>query len=107
MTTKGQMNPTSRERITASQAGQNSQTNGPEHNIVSSSLTDLIFKRSKGRRAVSSDPPLNQRNSRLFNKDFDQQIQWIRDILFIFNVQESNIRIYIGVDGDICVNLEL
>ncbi len=41
----------------------------------------------------------------LFNKDFDQQIQWIRDILFVFNLQESKIKIYVGVDVDICVNL--
>ncbi len=42
MTTKGQMNPTSRVRIMASQAGentQNSQTNGSEHTIVSGILT--------------------------------------------------------------------
>jgi hypothetical protein len=54
MTTKGQMNPTSRMRITTSQAGENSQTNGSEHYdmIVSSILTDLIFKKRKGRTAV-------------------------------------------------------
>jgi hypothetical protein len=44
MTTKGQMNPTSRVSVTASQAGENSQTNGSEHTIVSIILTDLIFK---------------------------------------------------------------
>jgi hypothetical protein len=44
MTTKGQMNPTSRVSVTASQAGENSQTNGREHKIVSIILTDLIFK---------------------------------------------------------------
>jgi hypothetical protein len=65
MTTKGQINPTSRVSITACQAGENSQTNGLEHTIVSSILTDLVFKRSNGRRAVSSDPPLNQRSSRV------------------------------------------
>jgi hypothetical protein len=37
------------------------------------------------------------------NKDFDQQIQWIRDIPFVFNLWESKIKIYAGVDGDICV----
>jgi hypothetical protein len=51
--------------LTASQAGENSQTHGPEHTIVSSILTDLIFKRSQGRRVVSSDPPLNQRSCRV------------------------------------------
>ena len=43
MTTKGQMKPTSWQgEFTASQAGENSQTNDPEHTIVSSILTDLI-----------------------------------------------------------------
>ena len=46
MTTKGRMNPTSGVSVTASQAGENSQTNGLEHTIVSIILTDLIFKRS-------------------------------------------------------------
>jgi hypothetical protein len=56
-------------RTTTSQAGENSQTNGSKHTIVSSILTGLIFKlrleRSNERRAVSSDPPLNQRSSRV------------------------------------------
>jgi hypothetical protein len=43
---------------------------------------------------------------RLFNKDFDQLIRWIRDILFVFNLEVSKIRIYVGVDGDICVDSE-
>ena len=34
----------------ASQAGENSQTNDPEHTIVSSILTDLIFRRNRGSR---------------------------------------------------------
>ncbi len=41
-----------------------------------------------------------------FKKDFDQKIQWIRDIFWVFNLWESKIKIYVGVDGDICVNLE-
>ncbi len=65
MNTKGQMNPTSRVSITASQAGENSQTNGSVHTIISSILTDPIFKRSNWRRAESSNPPLNQRSSRV------------------------------------------
>jgi hypothetical protein len=44
MTTKGQMNPTFRVSVTSSQAGENSQTNGSDHTIVSIILTDLIFK---------------------------------------------------------------
>jgi hypothetical protein len=51
------MNPTSRVGIVVFQAGENRQTNGSEHMIVFSILTDLIFKRSNGRRAVSPDPP--------------------------------------------------
>jgi hypothetical protein len=51
------MNPTSRVIITASQAGENSQTYGPKHTSVSYILTDLmmvlISKRSNGIRAVS------------------------------------------------------
>ncbi len=46
MATKWQMNPTSRVSLTAAQAGEKSQSNGPEDTIVSSILTDLIFKRS-------------------------------------------------------------
>jgi hypothetical protein len=42
-----------------------SQTNGSEHTIASSILTDLIFKRSNGRKAVSSNSPVNQRSSRV------------------------------------------
>ncbi len=38
--------------VPASQAGENSETNGSEHAIVSSMLTDLIVKRSSGRRAA-------------------------------------------------------
>jgi hypothetical protein len=64
MTTKGQMNPMSKVLLTAPQAGENTQSNGPKHAIVSSIRTDLIFNRSNGRRAVSSDPPLNKLSSR-------------------------------------------
>ncbi len=71
MTKKGQMNPTSRVSVTASQARENSQTNVSEHTIVSSILTDLIFKRSNGRRAVSSEPQLNQRSSRVRATSFE------------------------------------
>ncbi len=49
MTTKGQMSPTSRVSVTASQAEENSQTNGLEHTIVFIILTDLIFKRTISR----------------------------------------------------------
>ena len=42
-TTKGQMKPTFRGSLTASQAGENSQINAPEHTNVSSILTDLTL----------------------------------------------------------------
>ncbi len=38
-----------------------------------------------------------QIDSLTFQQGFDQQIQWIRDIYFVFNLQESNIKIYVGV----------
>jgi hypothetical protein len=63
MATKGQMNPMSMVSITVSQAGENSQTNGPEHTIISSILIDLIFKTSNGRRAVSTIEPAKQPSS--------------------------------------------
>ena len=47
MTTKGQMKPTCRVSLTASQAAENSQSNVPEYTIVSSILTDLIFRVQK------------------------------------------------------------
>jgi hypothetical protein len=73
MTTKGQMNPTSRVSKTASKTGEISQTNGSKHTgtIVPSILTDLIFKRSNGRRAVSSEPPLSQRIRRVRATSFE------------------------------------
>jgi hypothetical protein len=40
----------------------------------------------------------------LFKQDFDQKIPWIRNILFVFNFEESKIKIYVGVAGVICVN---
>ncbi len=43
---------------------------------------------------------------RLFIKEFDQQTPKMKDIRCVFNLQESKIMIYVGVDGDICVNLE-
>ncbi len=39
--------------VPASQAGEKSQTNGSEHTIESRIQTDLIIKRSNGRRAVT------------------------------------------------------
>jgi hypothetical protein len=41
------MNLTSRMSLTASQAGENSHTNDPEHTIVSRILTDLKIKRKQ------------------------------------------------------------
>ena len=58
MTTKGQMKPTFRVSSKASpgQSGENSQSNDPEHTIVSSILTGLIFRRNGGRRAACLNP---------------------------------------------------
>ena len=47
-----------------SDGGENSQSNVPEHTIISSILTDLIFKRNLRRRTALSRPPLNLRSSR-------------------------------------------
>ena len=58
MTTKGQMKPTCRVSLLASQAGENSQSNVPEHTIVSSILTDLIFRRNLRRRTALSGPTI-------------------------------------------------
>ena len=44
----------------ASQTGEISQTNVPEHTIVSSILTDLILRRNHERRAILSEPSLNR-----------------------------------------------
>ncbi len=41
-----------------------------------------------------------------FNKEFDQQIVYLRATLVLLNLSESKIKIYVGVDGDICVNLK-
>jgi hypothetical protein len=61
------MKPNSKVNLTASLAGENSQTKGTELTIVSSILTDLrlIFKRNNGRKAASSDRPMNQQKSRV------------------------------------------
>ena len=49
--------------LTAPQAGETSQTNDREHTIVSSILTDPIFRRNHERRAVLSEPSLERRRS--------------------------------------------
>ena len=59
MTTKGQMEPTLRVSLTASQVGENSQRNVPQLTIVSSILTGLIFRRNLRRRTALSGPSLN------------------------------------------------
>ena len=57
-TTKGQMKPTFRVSLTASQAGENSQINAPEHTNVSSILAYLTFRRNQGRRTAQSRPTI-------------------------------------------------
>jgi hypothetical protein len=54
MTTKGQMNPTSRVSVTASQAGENSQSNGREHTIVSIILSDRDLISAAPEAAIGS-----------------------------------------------------
>jgi hypothetical protein len=55
MITKGQINPTSRASITASQAGENSQTNGSEHKIVYSILTESIKQTWSSKEATEEE----------------------------------------------------
>ena len=58
MTMKGQMKPTFRVSLTESQVGEKSQRNASEHIIVSSILTDLIFRRNLRRRTALSGPTI-------------------------------------------------
>ena len=95
MTTKGQMKPTCRVSLTASQAGENSQSNVPEHTIVSSILTDLIFRRNHRRRTALSGPPLNLRSSRTRAMRFKIQNRHNTIINFNINFQSWILRITI------------
>ena len=74
-TTKGQMKPTFRVSLTASQAGENSQINAPKHTNESSILAYLTFRRIKEEEQHRLDPPLNQLSSRLRATSFKIQIQ--------------------------------
>ena len=58
MTTKGQMKPTCRVSLTASQAGEKSKSNVPEHTIVSSIIMNLIFSRDLRRRTAQLGPTI-------------------------------------------------
>ncbi len=58
MTTNGQMNQTSRVSIAASKTGENSQTNGPEHTIVSS-----ILKKKQRKKSIPTIEPAKQPSS--------------------------------------------
>lgn len=84
MTTKGQMKPTCRVSLTASQVGENSQSNVPKHTILSSILTDLIFRRNLRRRTAPSGPTLNLRGSRTRATRF--QIQNRHNTIINFNI---------------------
>jgi hypothetical protein len=53
MPTKEQMKQNSRVILRASQTGEKRQTDGPEHTIVSSILTDLIFKRTWKKSSIA------------------------------------------------------
>ena len=65
MTAKSQMKPSFRVRLTASQDGENSQSNFPEHTSVSSILTDLIFRRNRGIISAFLTLSLNRRGGRI------------------------------------------
>ena len=54
------------------QAGENSQNNVPERTIVSSILTDLIFRRKSGIRAACLNTSLNQWLP--WNAEFKQRV---------------------------------
>ena len=69
-TTKGQMNPTFRASLTASQAGENSQINAPEHTNVSSILTFLTFRRNQGRRTAPSGPTIESAKQPTSSNEF-------------------------------------
>jgi hypothetical protein len=70
---KGQMNPTSRVVVTASQAGENSQNNALEQTIVFSIRTDLISKETTEEVQYCRNPPLNNRSSRVRETRFKAQ----------------------------------
>ena len=93
MTTKGQMKPTCRVSLSVSQAGENSQSNVPEHTIVSSILTDLIFRRNLRRRTALSGPPLNLQSSRTRAMRFKIQNRHNTIINFTINFQSWILRI--------------
>ena len=69
-TTKGQMKPTFRVSLTASQAGENSQISAPEHTNVSSILTYLTFRRNQGRRTAPSGPTIESAKQPTSNNEF-------------------------------------
>ncbi len=91
MTTKGQMKPASRVSITAFQAGENSETNGHEHTIISSILRDLVFKRSNGRREVSSDPLLTSEAAELKQRVYHKSIQHIKNCTVCIRLNKSSL----------------
>ena len=69
-TTKGQMKPTFRVSLTASQAGENSQINAPEHTNVSSILAYLTFRRNQGRRTAPSGPTIESAKQQTSSNEF-------------------------------------
>ena len=77
------MKPTFRVSLSASQVG-DSQGNVPEHTIVPSILTDLIFRRNHRRRTALSGPPLNLRSSRTRAMRF--KIQNRHNTIINFNI---------------------
>jgi hypothetical protein len=87
--------------LTASQAGENSQTNGLEHTIKSSILTDLILRKPQGKNdsarnilkpakkpsSTNASQNSNRHNNGInFNINFDLEFSKIKDGT---NVQNS------------------
>ena len=69
-TTKGQMKPTFRVSLTASQAGENSQINAPELTNVSSILSYLTSRRNQGRRTAPSGPTIESAKQQTSSNEF-------------------------------------
>ena len=64
------MKPTFRLSLTASQAGENSQINAPEHTDVSSILAYLTFRRNQGRRTAPSGPTIESAKQQTSSNEF-------------------------------------
>jgi hypothetical protein len=80
--------------LMASQAGENSQTNGLEHTIESSILTDLILKPAKKSSSINASQNSNQHNN-CINLDFDLEFSKITDRTDVQNSKIPLIKILV------------